>query len=102
MSNMINNHPSIIHEMVHVRIHKRFGFKKWRIIQKNEELVCVTTLPKNVLFPKYLPKIFLWEIMHLIHDLFLRFFILDIMNIIVYTKDFILLNRKIIKEILKN
>ena len=98
---MINNHPSIIHEIVHVRIHKKFGFKKWRIVQKNEELVCIMTLPESVFLPKYLPKIFLWEITHLTHDLFLRFFILDIINIVIYIKEFIWLTRKIIKEILK-
>ena len=95
------NHPDIIHEMVHVRIHKKYGFKIWRVVLKNEELICIMTLPKNILLPKYLPKIFLWEITHLIHDLFIRFFILDIINIVVYTKEFVLINRMIIKEMLR-
>ena len=95
------NHPDIIHEMVHVRIHKKYGFKIWRVVLKNEELICIMTLPKNILLPKYLPKIFLWRITHLIHDIFLRFFTLDIINIVVYTKEFVLNNRMIIKKILK-
>ena len=93
------NHPSIVHEMVHVKIHKFFGFKKWRInLSDEDELVCVMTLPEEVLFPKYLPKLFLWNIMHLVHDIFLRFFCFDVLNIIIYMKEFILINRKIIKE----
>lgn len=95
------NHPDIIHEMVHVRIHKRFGFKGWKIVQKNGELVCTMTLHENVLFPKYFPKIFLWGITHLIHDTFLAYFCMDIPNIVSYTKNFILSNRMIIKEMLK-
>lgn len=102
MSEVFNNHPDIIHEMIHVRIHKRFGFKKWRIMEKaNKELICRMTLPKNILIPKYLPKLFLWNITHLIHDIFLRVFILDIINIICYLKNFILINIKIIREIIK-
>jgi len=97
----IHNHPSIIHEIVHVRIHKRFGFKKWRIIQKDDELICITTIPDEIFIPKHFPKIFLCEITHLIHDIFIRFFALEIENIIVYTKEFILFNIKIIKKILK-
>lgn len=95
------NHPDIIHEMVHVRIHKRFGFKEWRIVQKNENLVCIMTLHENIMFPKYFPKIFLWGITHLIHDTFLAYFCLDIINIVGYTKDFILVNRMVTKEMLK-
>jgi len=98
---MINNHPAIIHEMVHVRIHKRFGFKKWRIIRDGKGLLCVTTLPKSILFPKYFPKIFLWEIFHLVHDSFIPFLWMDIITITVKLREFILINRKIIKEILK-
>ena len=95
------NHPDIIHEMVHVRIHKRLGYKGWKIVQKNEELVCIMIIHENLLFPKYFPKIFLWGIMHLIHDTFLAYFCMDITNIVYYTKNFILDNRRFIKEMLK-
>ena len=95
------NHPDIIHEMVHVRIHRRFGFKEWRIVQKNENLVCIMTLHENIMFPKYFPKIFLWGITHLIHDTFLAYFYMDVINIFIYTKDFILVNRRIIKKMLR-
>ena len=96
------NHPDIIHEMVHVRIHKRFGFKGWKIVQKNGELVCIMTLyDENVLFPKDFPKLFLWGLTHLIHDTFLAYFCLDITNIVYYTKNFILENRIFIKDMLK-
>ena len=95
------NHPAIIHEMVHVRIHKRFGFNGWKIVQKNEELACIMTLHENLLFPKYFPKIFLWGFTHLIHDTFLAYFSMDIGNIVYYTKKFILDNRGVIKNMLK-
>ena len=95
------NHPAIIHEMVHVRIHKRFGFSGWKIVQENEELACIMTLHENLLFPKYFPKIFLWGFTHLIHDTFLAYFCMDIRNIVYYTKNFILTNRRVIKNMLK-
>jgi len=89
--------------MVHVRIHKRFGFKEWRIEprNKNKDLICIMTLPGSILFPKYIPKLFLWEIMHLIHDSFIPFLCMALIRIIVNLKEFIFVSRKIIKEVLK-
>lgn len=99
----IYNHPAIIHEMVHVRIHKRFGFSEWKIVQKkNGELVCIMTLyDENIVFPKDFPKLFLWGITHLVHDTFLAYFCMDIINIVYYTKNFVLDNRIFIKDMLK-
>ncbi|KKL69810.1 hypothetical protein LCGC14_2111210 [marine sediment metagenome] len=96
--NELWNHPHIIHEIIHTHIHERFGFKEWRIFKEKKGLICETTIPKSILYPKNYPKLFLWSFVHLIHELF-SFMFIDIILVITYLKEFLSINIKIIRNI---